>query len=121
MDPIFLPINRRSKDFQLVHLDALNRYGIALRFDFSSSSNSFKIIDGKLIRASKKGPIECKINIDKEFRAINNPKLEYSFQIDIECTADPYQAGKFPSNNAESGDNYNVAVANRQGIITKEY
>lgn len=119
MKPIYLPVNRNSKDFQLIHLDMLKAYGIAFKFNFSNTDDSFLIKDGKLILATIFGPKEYKISIDKKFRAVNDSK--YGFMIDILTTNNKFEQGKFPSSDTERGDNFRIAEMDIDGAVKPEF
>ena len=121
MDPIYLSINRKSKDFQLVHIDVLNRYGIALKFDFSTTNNSFVIKDGKLIVATPTRqdtppePEEFTIRIKEKFDGVIDPE-EYGFKIGVQTTTDTYHPNRFPSTDLERGENYKITQITGSGI-----
>lgn len=89
MSPIYLPVFRKNKDFQLVHIDVLKSYAISLKFDFSTKNNTFKIIDGKLILATIKGPLEYNISA-RNFRINSNGN---GYEIDITFLNDKISNG----------------------------
>lgn len=118
MKPIYLKVDRKSNDFQLVHLDALHGYGIAFKFIFFENKNAFLITDAKLIKASSNGPIEYEVKIDKEFREVN--EANFKFQIDISSSLNIYKPGHLPATDLERGNGYIAAIMDADGIIKTE-
>jgi hypothetical protein len=114
MSPIYLPVYRKNKDFQLVHIDVLKSYAITLKFDFSTKENTFKIIDGKLILATIKGPLEYNISA-KNFRINNNTSVS-GYEIDITFLNDKFSNGG--SNLDDTENSFNPTEITKDGHIS---
>lgn len=81
---MYLVVDSKNPDFQLVHVDALNGWGLALQFNFINDTE-FEILAAKHIIANRSGTIEYPLKkIQKTDPDDNRNSDRYKYKLKIE-------------------------------------
>lgn len=92
INDFLLPVDSKNPNFQFIHIDVVEQYGIACKFEFDPSRpDYFRISEIKMVQVNPRNynlPLEFEVDIIKECRAVSGHS-EYDFKIDVELTNRP--------------------------------
>lgn len=84
----YLPIDSENPDFQFIHIDVLQKFAVACKFNFNADKTKFDITHAKIIRATTLGPDFMSFKSLSNTTSVTDLTKEYAWQMTIDLTPD---------------------------------